>query len=92
MCVGIPMKVVESGFFQSICEDKDGNRHTIDTMLTGEQDVGTWLLTFLGAARDVLDEKTANQILDALTALESAMKGEVNMDMHFTDLHKREEL
>ena len=92
MCLGIPMKVIESGFFQSICEDKQGNRHTIDTMLTGEQKEGTWLLTFLGAAREVLDEKTADQIIDALSALESAMNGEGNMDQFFPDLHKREEV
>lgn len=86
MCLGIPMKVVEAGLFRSICEDQNGQRHAIDTMLTGEQAEGTWLLTFLGGAREVLDETTAHQIMDALSALEHAMKGEVDVDQFFPDI------
>lgn len=88
MCIGVPMKVVESGLFQSICEDAKGARHAIDTMLTGEQPEGTWVLTFLGAAREVLDETTAKQISDALAALEEAMTGNVQVEKYFPDLVK----
>ncbi|WP_135075215.1 HypC/HybG/HupF family hydrogenase formation chaperone [Terasakiella sp. SH-1] len=86
MCVGIPMRVLESTLFQALCEDNNGTRHTIDMVLTGEQPAGTWVMTFLGAAREVLDETTAKQIIDALSALEQAMSGNDQLDQYFPDL------
>ena len=88
MCMGIPMKIVQSGPFQAICQDQKGAHHEIDMMLTGEQPEGTWLLTFLGAAREVIDETTAAQIVDALNALEQAMSGNMDLDQFFPDLHR----
>ncbi len=90
MCIGIPMKVIESFPGHAVCETNDGNRRRIDTMLLGEQPVGTWLLTFLDTAREALSEEQAAQISNALQAVELAMQGEANIDHLFQDLIDRE--
>ncbi len=74
MCIGIPMQVVSSMPGSAICE-VDGERRQVDTMLVGEQPVGTWLMVFLDAAREVLTPEDAAKITDALSALNMAMSG-----------------
>jgi hydrogenase expression/formation protein HypC len=90
MCVGIPMKVVESSPGSALCETRDGTSRRIDTMLIGEQPVGTWLLTFLDTAREVLSAEQAAQISNALQAVEMALQGDANIDHLFQDLIDRE--
>ena len=75
MCVGIPMRVVESGPFSAICEGM-GRRAEIDMRLVGAQPEGVWVLTFLDAAREVIDAEEAAKIVDALSALQFAMQGD----------------
>lgn len=75
MCIGIPMRVVESGEFFAICEGR-GEWRRLDVMLIGAQPVGTWVLAFLDAAREVIDEARAKQINEALDQLEAALRGE----------------
>ncbi len=88
MCLGIPMRVAEMEGFSAKCIA--GERvETIDMSLVGPQSPGTWVLVFLGAARDVLDEQTAEQITRALAGLDSVMRGEGVGDA-FADLDNRE--
>jgi len=91
MCIGVPMRIIEAGEGQALCQSRDGNETVrIDTLLVGDLPVGSWVLTFLGAAREVLDDATAHQISDALVALGMAMSGEGQVDHLFADLVDRE--
>ena len=91
MCLGIPMQIVECHDEWAVCVS-DGQLHRIDTMLVGEQPSGTWLLTFLGTAREVLTPENAVQISAALEAVNLAMRGdgEAQVDHLFPDLVDRE--
>ena len=89
MCVGIPMKVIKAEPGYALCEG-NGERRMIDTQLVGDQPEGTWFLTFLDAAREVISEEDAKKIGDALQALQLAMSGEGNFDHLFVDLIDRE--
>ena len=88
MCVGIPMRVVESGPFSAVCEGM-GRRAEIDMRLVGAQPEGAWVLTFLDAAREVIDGEEAAKIVDALSALQFAMQGDAPPDHLFADLVDR---
>lgn len=91
MCVGIPMRVIETGQGQALCQTRDGkDTQQVDMLLVGDLPAGSWVLVFLGAAREVLDEATARQIGDALTAVEMAMHGNGAVDHLFADLVERE--
>lgn len=89
MCLGIPMKIIETGFGFAICQRGDQKRE-INTQLVGEQPEGTWLLTFLDAAREVLTEEEAKKIDNAVKALELALDGQTDFDHLFADLIERE--
>ena len=89
MCIGIPMQVIETGQGYAWCEGM-GQRRQIDTMLVGDQPVGTWLLTFLDAARQVLSADEAARISDAVQAVDRVMLGDVDVDHLFADLVDRE--
>jgi hydrogenase expression/formation protein HypC len=67
-----------------------GQQTLVDMMLLDEQPVGTWLLVFLDAAREVLTEQKAFQITDALEAMRLAMQGDNQIDHLFADLVGRE--
>lgn len=77
----------------ALCQGRNGVER-IDTLITGELEPGQWILSFLGAAREVIDAERATQIADALTALESIQHGEGNIEalIHagFADLVERE--
>jgi len=85
MCIGVPMKIVEQGLGYAVCESR-GEHRNIDTMLIGEQPVGTWVMVFIDAAREVLAEEEALKIVDALQALQDVMNGNNNIDHLFADL------
>lgn len=90
MCLGIPMKVVavEGGLVW--CEDAAGQRVRIDTLLVGPVEPGSWLLTWLGMARECIDAGRAARISAALQALEKIARGETDIDACFADLVGRE--
>jgi hydrogenase expression/formation protein HypC len=91
MCIGEPMQVVDSGEMSARCRDRHGQLHSVDLILVGAQQPGTWLLTFLGAAREVIDARRAADIRDALVALDAVMRGEpADLDAAFADLVGRE--
>lgn len=88
MCIGIPMQVISCAGLLAQCESRVGKR-MIDLSLVGEQTPGTWLLTFIDAAREVIAPETAAQIDAALAGLEAAMNGEADFERHFADLINR---
>ena len=61
-----------------------------DLATVGDQPTGTWLLTFLDTAREVITEEAAAQIGDAIRAVNLVMQGETNVDHLFADLIDRE--
>lgn len=86
MCVGTPVKIIRSGEFVSVCEGRNG-REEVNMMLIGPQAQGTWVLNFLGSAREVLSEQEALQIDKALDGLSAIMSGEdINVKDYFPDL------
>ena len=90
MCIGIPMLVERSEGMRAVCLH-GGCERVIDLSLVGPQPPGTWLLTFLDTAREVIDENTARLILDALRAVGQVLEGETaGIDTLFADLVDRE--
>lgn len=89
MCIGIPMQITSIEAGHAWCEGM-GERKRIDTLITGEQPVGTWVLTFMDSAREVLSEEDAQRITNAVLAVNLAMQGETNVEHLFADLVDRE--
>ena len=89
MCIGIPMEVIERGEGYALCRAGDQVRR-IDTMLVGDPEPGSWLLTFLDTAREVISVDAARQINDALEALNLISSGSDSVDHLFADLVDRE--
>jgi len=74
MCVGIPLQISECDGTNATATD--GLRtETLDLSLIGPQPAGTWVLTFLGTAREVITAEDARLIGDALAGLERVMSG-----------------
>ncbi len=74
MCVGVPMQITA---IDGIAATTTNGQHVevIDLSLTPDAQVGDWLLTFLGAAREVITEDEAHKISAALNGLKSLMQG-----------------
>lgn len=90
MCIGVPMQVVSCVGLTALCRSKEGE-HRIDMSLVGSQPVGTWILVFLEAAREVITEQRAEEVAKALKALRSVMNGSgEQLDELFADLTERE--
>jgi hydrogenase expression/formation protein HypC len=87
------MQVVEMRESHALCE-ADGKQELIDMMLIGDQPKGTWILNFLGAAREVMTPEFAEQTRQALSALGDVMGGDIannkQIDHLFSDLVNRE--
>ncbi len=91
MCVGIPLQVQRMEGSVAVCTGLDGAEYRIDTLLVGPQAQGVWLMTFLGAARAVIDGAEAARVGAALNALSGLMAGQpVDLDAAFADLVGRE--
>ena len=89
MCIGLPMQVIEAQDGMALCEGM-GERREINMQLVGDQPVGTWVLTFLDAAREVISEDRAREVGDAIQAINLVMQGQTNVDHLFADLVDRE--
>ena len=93
MCIGVPMQVIEMRDSHALCE-ADGKQELLDMMLVGDQPKGTWVLNFLGAAREVMTPEFAEQTRQALSALGDIMEGDISaskqIDHLFPDLVGRE--
>jgi hydrogenase assembly chaperone HypC/HupF len=83
------MQVVEVREGMAVCEGM-GERREINMQLVGDQPAGTWVLTFLDAAREVLSEGDAASISDAVMAVNLVMQGQTDVDHLFADLIDRE--
>ncbi|OOZ36617.1 HypC/HybG/HupF family hydrogenase formation chaperone [Solemya velesiana gill symbiont] len=87
MCIGIPMQIVVQREFTAICRGRNGEQE-VNTMLIGPQSEGTWILNFIGSAREVITEEDARKLESALDALDAVMRGEEEIDVetYFPDL------
>ncbi|MBV8047918.1 MAG: HypC/HybG/HupF family hydrogenase formation chaperone [Paludibacterium sp.] len=85
MCLGIPMQVVQAGEFHAQCRHGD-TVESVDLTLIGAVTPGDWLLVFAGAAREALTPQQADDIGAALAALEAAMNGSFDPDIHLAGL------
>lgn len=84
MCVGIPLQI--TAVDGTNATGHDGSH--IDLSLTGTQPVGTWVLGFLGAAREVISAEEAALITKALDGMRRVMAGGELGDA-FADLEAR---
>jgi hydrogenase expression/formation protein HypC len=80
MCIGIPLRVVETGDLIARCIGRNGEE-SVNMMLIGAQPVGTWVLGHLGSAREVLSDEDAAVINKALDGIEAIMRGNADIDM-----------
>lgn len=84
------MQVIEAFETSAICAGRNGTQ-MINTMLVGKVEPGQWLMTFLDAARDIIDSEQAELVNAALDGLQLvADGGEIDMDRYFGDLVNRE--
>ena len=86
MCIGIPMRVIESDGFTALCEVR-GEQRRVNVMLIEGAEPGAWVLTHVGNAVRLLEEEEAAQIVEALEALNAALNGEP-IDGYFADLQR----
>ncbi len=87
MCLGIPMRILSQDGIAAVATDgREVVR--IDMSLVGQVAPGKWVLTFLGAAREIIDETQAAQIGAALDGVRSLMAGGGLGDA-FADLEDR---
>ena len=69
----------------ALCRGRNGDE-IVNMMLTGSQPVGTWVLNFLGSAREVISEQDAALINSALDGLLAAVNGETDLDRYFPNV------
>jgi hydrogenase expression/formation protein HypC len=91
MCLGIPVQVIECGEHFARCAGRNGEVR-IDLSLVGQQLPGSWLLSFLNAAREVIDGERAAAINAALDALDAAQAGATDFSAFFADLDREPQL
>ncbi|HEY9079394.1 HypC/HybG/HupF family hydrogenase formation chaperone [Magnetovibrio sp.] len=89
MCLGIPMRIVTVGDGRADCQDRDGGFRDVVTLLLDKPQVGDWVLVHLDNAMRILDEDEADQISDALQALNAVLHGD-SFEHLFADLIDRE--
>ncbi len=89
MCLGTPMQVVEMQGSYALCE-ANNTQEVVDMMLVGDQPKGTWILNFLGAARETMTPEDAEQTMLAHNAVSDVMQGGDQVDHLFADLINRE--
>ena len=87
MCIALPMQVVRAGEFTALCRGRNGEDE-VNMLLVGTQPEGTWILNFLGWAREVISEEHAREIDLALDGLQEIMDGaeSIDVDRHFPGL------
>ena len=61
MCIGVPVQVMEPGEWMALCRGRNGDEQ-VNMMLIGPQPAGTWVLNFLGSAREVISAEDARNI------------------------------
>jgi hydrogenase expression/formation protein HypC len=90
MCLSIPMQVVAvegDGDFAWV--ERAGRRELVNMMLIGPQPPGTWVLTSLGLAKEVVEPGQLALIEEALAALAAALEGDYDASRYFSDLQPK---
>ncbi|MEX5726957.1 hydrogenase expression/formation protein HypC [Rhodovulum iodosum] len=88
MCIGLPLQII--GIDGIAGRASDGETESIiDLSLTPDAAVGDWVLTFLGAAREVIGAEEARKIAAALDGLRAVMAGG-SAGSAFADLEARQ--
>jgi hydrogenase expression/formation protein HypC len=72
MCLGVPMRIVESDGFMALCERR-GVRRRVNVMLLEEAPLGALVLVHVANAVRLLDEDEARLIDEALEELAAAL-------------------
>ncbi len=78
MCIGLPMQIKEVGPGYALCEGM-GTTRQVETLLIGDQPIGTWVLVFLESAREILSEENAIKIGNAVKAVDIVMNNNGNI-------------
>ncbi|MBF6057673.1 MULTISPECIES: HypC/HybG/HupF family hydrogenase formation chaperone [Thiomicrorhabdus] len=90
MCIGVPMEILScEGLVAHCCNEEERREQEVDMSLLGEQPAGTWVLVFLGVAREVIEMDVLDQVLSARKAMAVALEGG-DVDAFFADLIDRE--
>lgn len=84
MCIGIPMRVLENGAATALCEGRGGRQH-VNMLMVGDCPQDSWVLVFLGMARDRLTDAEADDINQALDELEAVLRGENGFEGRIPD-------
>ena len=87
MCIGEPMQIIAVDGIAARARDC-ATEALVDLSLTPEARPGDWVLTFLGAAREVIGAEEARKIMAALAGLRAVMAGGDAGDA-FADLEAR---
>lgn len=74
MCLGIPMRVIETDGIAARCARR-GEERLVNLLLVGEVPVGGWVLVHMDNAVQELDEADVGPIDDALDAILLAARG-----------------
>ena len=88
MCLSIPKQVVAwegEGDFAWV--ERNGQREFLNMMLLGPQPVGTWVLTSMGLAKEVVEPEQLALIEEALTALAASLDGDYEASHYFQDMN-----
>ena len=75
ICVGLPLRIIAIDGIAARAE-AEGHLEVIDLSLTPEARPGDWVLTHLGAAREVISVEEATKISAALAGLRAVMAGQ----------------
>jgi hydrogenase expression/formation protein HypC len=89
MCLSIPKQVVAwegEGDFAWV--ERHGERECLNMMLVGPQPVGTWVLSALGFAKEVVEPGELALIEEALEALAASLDGDYDPERFFSDLKR----
>lgn len=87
MCLGVPFRILSVDGIAGLATD-GSETGLIDLSLVAPVAPGDWVLTFLGAAREVISADEAARISTALGGLRSLMSGGALGDA-FADLEAR---
>ena len=87
MCVGQPLQISAIDGIAGTASNGDLHE-VIDLSLTPEAQVGDWVLSFLGASREVISEDDAQKISAALDGLRALMVGD-DLGDAFADIEER---
>ena len=88
MCLSVPMKVLalEAGGDLAVV-GRGERRERVNMLLVGPQPVGTWVLTSMGLAKEVVEPEQLALIEEALTALAASLDGDYEASQYFQDIN-----